>query len=218
MYFENSERIKDISSKVNCSIFVMPDDIQIDIPQALILEPVEKSVITVDQVRDILKLVSSKQQTEQYVIVRPADKLSDVAANAFLKNLEEPGEKIHYVLITENPSKLLPTVLSRASIYFLRIKEDDGIRDDAKSKELAKKLITAKARDLPSIAEEITKTKKNVRAEALNVVGLAIEMLYKSYYITKKDVFIRKLPKFLALYENLEKNGHIKLHLVADLC
>ena len=57
-----------------------------------------------------------------------------------------------------------------------------------------------------------------MRAYALLVLATAIEMLYKSYFITGKDVFVKKLPQFLTAYENIDKNGHIKLHLVADLC
>ena len=217
MYFNDLEKIEELSSKSNCTIFVMPDEVEVSISQALILEPVEKSVITVEQVREILGKVSTRQLKDRYVIIRPAEKLSEVAANAFLKNLEEPGEKIHYVLVTNNPSKLLPTVLSRARIYFFRDVREDGVKGNVKDKELAKRLIASKPKDLVSLAEEITKGKKNVRAEALKVIGLAIEMLYKSYFITEKEVFIKKLPKFLTLYENIDRNGHIKLHIVADL-
>ena len=77
--------------------------------------------------------------------------------------------------------------------------------------------VKAKPVDLPGIAEEITKKKEGARTRALAIVGTAIEMLYKSYYITGKEVFLKKLPKFLALYDGLYRNGHVKLHLVADL-
>lgn len=218
MYFDDLSRIQELSQKTNCVIFVIPSEIEVRISKALILQPEDKTMITVEQVRGILNKVSTKQLKDQYIIIRPAEKLTDVAANAFLKNLEEPNERIHYLLITDSPSKLLPTVLSRSRIYFLREKMDDSIKADEKDKELAKKLITAKPRDLMLIAEEISKKKSGARNEALKIVGLTIEMLYKSYFITEKEIFIRKLPKFLELYENLEQNGHIKLHFVADLC
>ena len=161
-----------------------------------------------------------RQVKEQYIIIRSAELLSADAANAFLKNLEEPKEKVHFVLVTDEPSRLLPTVLSRAAIYFLRQPSliDSEILADRKVKDLAKKLMVVRGDNLVKVAEEITAVKENKREFALLVVGVAIELLYKSYYITKKDVFVKKLPKFLELYENIEKNGHIKLHLVADLC
>ena len=218
MYFDDLSQAQEISSKTNCLVFVIPGDKDIFIPHAFFLKPEEKSVITVEQVRSVLDIVSKKQLEDQFVIVRPAEKLSDVAANAFLKNLEEPNEKIHYVLVTDSPSKLLPTILSRARIYFLREQIDNTISAEKHDLELAKKLMVAKDSDLIQIAEEISKKKTGARRDALKIVGLTIEMLYKSYFITNKEVFIKKLPRFLKLYENLEQNGHIKLHFVADLC
>ena len=218
MYFDNLNKIREISLKTNCAVFVLPAELNVSIPRLLVLKPEEKTVITAEQVRDIISDVSKKQLDDLFIMIRPADKLSDVAANAFLKNLEEPQDKVHYLLVTDSPSKLLPTILSRAQLYFWRERISDDILCDEKDKALAKKLITAKGSDLVFLADEITAKKNGTRAEALKIVGLAIEMLYKSYFITEKDVFIKKLPLFLRLYDNLEQNGHIKLHLIADLC
>ena len=218
MYFDNLNRIREISLKTNCAVFVLPAELNVSIPRLLVLKPEEKTVITAEQVRDLISDVSKKQLDDLFIMIRPADKLSDVAANAFLKNLEEPQDKVHYLLVTDSPSKLLPTILSRAQLYFWRERISDDILCDEKDKALAKKLITAKGSDLVFLADEITAKKNGTRADALKIVGLAIEMLYKSYFITEKDVFIKKLPLFLRLYDNLEQNGHIKLHLIADLC
>lgn len=218
MYFDNLNKIREISLKTNCAVFVLPAELNVSIPRLLVLKPEEKTVITAEQVRDIISDVSKKQLDDLFIMIRPADKLSDVAANAFLKNLEEPQDKVHYLLVTDSPSKLLPTILSRSQLYFWREQISDNILCDEKDKALAKKLITAKGSDLVFLADEITAKKNGTRAEALKIVGLAIEMLYKSYFITEKDVFIKKLPLFLRLYDNLEQNGHIKLHLIADLC
>ena len=68
------------------------------------------------------------------------------------------------------------------------------------------------------LAEEIGKKKDGVRAYALEILGAAIEMLYKSYFITGKEIFIKKLPKFLAAYEGISRNGHVKLQIVSNLC
>lgn len=219
MYFESVEEILGISSKTGCAIFVIPDSERVEIKNALVIQPEEKTTITVEQIREVIATVSTRQMSDRYIMIRPAEKLSDVAANAFLKSLEEPQEKVHYILITAHPSRLLPTILSRAAIYFLRREVDfSKIKADEREKALAKRLMTAGAKDLVSIAEEIARRKTGVREYALGIVGLAIEMLYKSYFLTGKEIFVTKLPKFLELYENLERNGHIKLHIVADLC
>lgn len=219
MFFDDINEIPKIASRVGTAIFVVPKDFEVEIPGALTLRPEEKSVITIEQVRDIISILAVKQTTERYIVIRPAELMNPEAANAFLKNLEEPKEKVHFVLITDSPSSLLSTILSRAEIYFLRQKVDfREILAEAKVKDLAKRLMTAKPAELPALAEEIAKKKDGVRAYALEVVGIAIEMLYKSYFLTSKEVFLAKLPKFLRLYENLARNGHVKLQIVSCLC
>ena len=219
MFFDDKHEILRIANRVGTAVFVVPEDVEVSIKGAIVLKPEEKSVITIEQVRRILPRLSVKQTAEQFVIIRPADLLNEEAANALLKNLEEPGENVHFVLITNNPAKLLPTILSRAEIYYLRRGDflKEGITADDKIKGLAKRLLAAKPGELVSLAEEITKKKDGVREYSLSIVETAIEMLYKSYFLTKKEAFLRKLPKFLKLYENLSMNGHVKLHLVADL-
>ena len=219
MFFESLEQIKDIASRTGCAIFVMPDNKDFELQGAITLRPEGKSIISIEQVREVISRLSMKQLDDVFVLVRPADLLGEDAANAFLKNLEEPKDKVHYVLITDSPSKLLPTILSRAQIYFLKQKyvvDGDLVADD-KMRDLAKRLIAARPADLVRIADEMTKKKDGVRAYVLSVLGVTIEMLFKSYFKTRKTIFIKKIPKFLACREAIEKNGHIKLHLVADL-
>lgn len=219
MFFDDLALIPQMACKNSTSIFVVPEPEDVELKNAILLQPDEKTVITIEQVRMALERVSLKQVSDQYILIRPADALGEEAANAILKNLEEPGDKIHYVLATSSPSRLLPTVLSRAAIYFYRNgdKFDLNINASEEEKTLTKRLIAARGTELVTIAEEIGKKKSNMRKYALSVVGLAIEMLYKSYFITKKDVFVKKIPKFLELYENINKNGNIRLHIVADL-
>lgn len=220
MFFDKISDISRIASRTGTSIFVVPDSMPVSINNAIVLSPEQKSVITIEQIRDVLRIISNKQLSEQYIIIRPADKLGDAAANALLKNLEEPVDKVHFVLITEHASSLLPTVLSRASIYFLRDdrKLDSNLSIDEKTKELAKRLLVAKPFELVGIADEITRKKSGARAYSLDVVGVTIEILYKSYFLTSKKIFISKLPKFLALYDAINRNGHIKLQILANLC
>lgn len=46
-------------------------------------------------------------------IVRDAEELTPSAANALLKTLEEPSRRVHFVLLTSRPGRLLDTILSR---------------------------------------------------------------------------------------------------------
>ena len=136
-----------------------------------------------------------------------------------LKSLEEPGDQVHFVLVTDEPSRLLTTILSRAALYVLKVSNDfSKIGADEKVKDLAKRLMVASGADLVAISEEIGKKKEGVRTYALEVVGAAIEMLYKTYFLTGKEVFLKKIPKFLGAYDAINRNGHVKLQIVANLC
>lgn len=220
MFFNSVDEILPIATRCGGAIFVLPDDVPFKIKNAFVIQPEEKTKITIEQIRQIIGRLGIKQLTDSYIIIRPADLMNTEAANALLKNLEEPKEKVHFVLITNSPAQLLPTILSRAPIYFLRqeVKFDQISCKDDDVKRLAKRLMVAKDSDLVQIAEEISKKKNGVRNYALEILGTAIEMLYKTYFLTNREVFVAKLPKFLNAYDNILKNGHIKLHFVADLC
>jgi DNA polymerase-3 subunit delta' len=73
-------------------------------------------VISVDQMRE--KLLAEISQTSfvggwKVGVLVGADRLNDASANAFLKTLEEPPEKTLFLLLTDAPQQLLPTIISR---------------------------------------------------------------------------------------------------------
>ena len=220
MFFDSLDDALSIARKTSAVLFVIPKDMDLKINNDFILQPEEKSVITIDQIRNMIARLSNKQIRDTFVLIRPADLMNEAAANAFLKILEEPNDKIHFVLATDSPSKILSTILSRVAIYFLKSgqKMNSKIVADEKDKVLAKRLLVAKPVELVDLAEEIAKKKGETRAYAMNILGLAIEMLYKSYFLTGKDVFIKKIPKFLKAYDAIAQNGHVKLQIVSNLC
>lgn len=74
-----------------------------------------KTVLTVDEVRRVNRFLSMTSHDGSYrvVIVDPADDMNTNAANALLKNLEEPPARTVFVLIVHSPGSLLPTIRSR---------------------------------------------------------------------------------------------------------
>lgn len=218
MFFEDITKIEEIARKNQTSIFVLPKTLGINLKNAYVLEPDKKTMIAIEQVRELFLKLSLKQTQDFFVVIRPANALSEAAANALLKNLEEPREKVHFLLITDSPAELLPTILSRSAIYFLREKIDLKIFADEQTKEWAKKIIFARKKELVTYAEELAKQKNGPREKVLAILGAAIEILEKSYFLTQKPALLKKMSQFLVAYENIKNNGHIKLHLVADLC
>ncbi|HNX33591.1 MAG TPA: DNA polymerase III subunit [Kiritimatiellia bacterium] len=79
--------------------------------------PEKKSrIISADQIRE--KLINEVTQTSfsggwKAGVLVGADRLNDASANAFLKTLEEPPEKTLFMLLSDAPQQLLPTIISR---------------------------------------------------------------------------------------------------------
>ncbi|WP_370209126.1 DNA polymerase III subunit delta' [Pararhodobacter marinus] len=74
-----------------------------------------KTQITVDEVRKLRDFfgLSSTEGGRRVVIVDSADEMNPNAANALLKLLEEPPAGAVLILISHQPSRLLPTIRSR---------------------------------------------------------------------------------------------------------
>ena len=81
-----------------------------------------KSVVTIDEVRRVSRFLSmtSHDGGWRVVIVDPADDMNLNAANALLKNLEEPPSRTLFFLIAHAPGSLLPTIRSRCHAIKLR--------------------------------------------------------------------------------------------------
>ncbi|HLP99249.1 MAG TPA: DNA polymerase III subunit delta' [Sideroxyarcus sp.] len=71
--------------------------------------------ISVDQIRDLSGFanLSAHCGGHRVVVVYPAEAMNNNAANSLLKTLEEPTDKLLFLLITNKPQQLLPTILSR---------------------------------------------------------------------------------------------------------
>lgn len=74
-----------------------------------------RTVIGIDDIRDVLRQVylNPYEGAFSVVIIDPAESMSEDAANALLKTLEEPPPQVLILLLTSNEEALLPTVRSR---------------------------------------------------------------------------------------------------------
>ncbi len=76
----------------------------------------KKSQISVAQIRELYEYLSlSTHQVEGYrvILISPAETLNLASANALLKMLEEPPANTLFLLVTSQPQRLLPTIISR---------------------------------------------------------------------------------------------------------
>ena len=85
-------------------------------PDNYVLEPEEADkAIKVDQVRDLVSFVVQTAQMggRKVVLIEPVEAMNINAANALLKSLEEPSGDTVLLLVSHQPSRLLPTIKSR---------------------------------------------------------------------------------------------------------
>lgn len=88
------------------------------------LEPEEGSkVIKIDQIRVLNHFLAQTSQQGGYrvAVVAPAEAMNVNAANALLKNLEEPGANTLLVLVSDTPSRVMPTLRSRCQALALAV-------------------------------------------------------------------------------------------------
>ncbi len=91
-------------------------------PEALVAPDEEKEgskkpskKISVEQIRALSNFtnLTAHQGGYRVVIIHPAETMNANAANALLKTLEEPPERMLIILVSHKPQQLLPTILSR---------------------------------------------------------------------------------------------------------
>jgi DNA polymerase-3 subunit delta' len=74
--------------------------------------------ISIDQIRELSTRVSlsGHAQEGKVFVICPAESMNTSAANALLKNLEEPTGRTLYILVSHRPSLLPPTIRSRCFV------------------------------------------------------------------------------------------------------
>lgn len=116
---------------------IHPDLFEVSLPNG-------KRRIPIDLIRDTTKRLDVRPHEGmiKMAIIDPAEQMSEPAANALLKTLEEPRFGSYIILITSQSSSLLPTIRSRCQIIrfrplpentVARILESEGVPPDRAS-------------------------------------------------------------------------------------
>jgi DNA polymerase III subunit delta' len=71
--------------------------------------------ISIDDIRELQAKVALRpyEGARKVALIAGAQAMTVEAANAFLKTLEEPSPTTHFILLTDRPNFLLPTIVSR---------------------------------------------------------------------------------------------------------
>src|SRR3990167_9092947 len=74
------------------------------------------SLAKIEDARALNSFTNLKVDSPTAIIINSVEEATDEAANAFLKNLEEPQEELYFILTAESIHKVLPTIVSRCQI------------------------------------------------------------------------------------------------------
>lgn len=170
-------------------------------PDIVFLEPEGKArIISVDAVRD--RVVEPMSTTSfsggwKVAVIYGADRMREGAANAFLKTLEEPPAKTMFLLLTDAPEGILPTIASRSQR--IDLPAGDGSLDDAQARE---DIADAFARrDVKALAEKLKELKDEAADEDTALVRKAFFRTIMSF--TRQLMISGKLPHYQA-FRNIE--------------
>uniref|UniRef100_A0A7V4KF75 Tm0771-like C-terminal domain-containing protein n=1 Tax=Fervidobacterium pennivorans TaxID=93466 RepID=A0A7V4KF75_FERPE len=97
-----------------------------DIQDLMVIEP--DTNIGIDEVRTVIEFLDFSPKGEiKKVILYDADKMTQEAANAFLKTLEEPPSYAILILVTSRWFSLLPTIRSRLQKLQIQLPIEPGL-------------------------------------------------------------------------------------------
>ena len=169
-------------------------------PDVVTLEPEGKArIISVDSMRE--RIVEPMSTTAfsggwKVGVISGVDRLNPQSANAFLKSLEEPTPKTMYLMTTDQPDSILPTIVSRAQRIDLPLSEGVLEGDDYEAVAAA-----FAARDASALAEKLRELKDEADDADVALVRKAFFKTVLSF--VRKMMLGGKLPAYQA-FRNVE--------------
>lgn len=79
----------------------------------------QNAKIKIEKIRDLLPFVQQTVDGWRVIVIEPAEALNIASANALLKTLEEPGDRIVIILLADHYLKLPATIRSRLQHFAL---------------------------------------------------------------------------------------------------
>ena len=104
-----------------------PAVIMLDTTHTLVSKKEIRKELPIEDIRELKRVLSFAPAGGEWrlAIINEADRMSEEAANAFLKLLEEPGANTLLILVAPHKDLLLPTILSRTqTVGFLTVSDE----------------------------------------------------------------------------------------------
>ncbi len=180
----------------------------------------EKGAITIESIRRLYTMLSTVEPQGRVVIIDYAERMAPAAQNAFLKLLEEPTPGNRFMLLTHQPERMLPTIISRSQrvdIKPVTAEQSLALLDDLKVSDATKRAqLVFIAEGLPA---ELTRLSENddrfakragiVKDARLLVTGTVYDrlLLAKKYKDTRPDALVLVEDALKQLRLTIANNG-----------
>ena len=159
----------------------------------------DKKNIDIAQIRKMINYTnkSSFNDTPRFILIDNIENLNKNSVNALLKVIEEPNDKIYFILINNNEKKILPTLKSRCLTFKINFTFDEVI--SVTNKLLGKNIFEiinidiisyyitpGEIVDLINLSED-----KGINLKTLNLSDLLKLLIDNKYY--KKNKLVKNL-------------------------
>ncbi len=172
----------------------------------LLIEPKGAS-LKIEQIRELQQIVRSgpAMSPVQCVIIEGADSMTDEAAGAFLKTLEEPPAGVVFVLLVEREDRLPGTIASRCQKILFEEKKTDWKPDPALA-EFYRELRSLKQKGIIgqiSFAARLEKERERIE-----------DLLYDlTFYAMNELKNLRMVRILLDAVKNIKRKANVRLAL-----
>ncbi len=154
-------------------------------------------------VRELSRFVNLSISEPSAILIEDIDQATVEAQNAFLKNLEEPQEKLIYILTARSEESVIPTISSRCQLITvagnaLEIGEEEEKKiEDFLSSSIGEKL---------KLTSKITK-----KDQAVEFLKNTIFVIHKKLH--KNPSLAGQIELAIETMRRIEKNGNIQIQL-----
>lgn len=168
----------------------------------------EKRDITVDQIRAVRRdaVVMPNEAAKKVYIIKEAGSMNLSAQNAMLKLLEEPPSHAAFILLEENPGRLLPTVRSRCVELNLGESPEPEAEEDAAhalAREAVGTLLKGDRLSVCVLAIRLEKLDRQAMAAFLRSVKALMAEKLREYLAEEKNG--AECDRVLAIINNFDK-------------
>ena len=166
----------------------------------------KNSPIKIEEIRDLQhKLQLSSQSKYKIAIINDAALITQEAANALLKTLEEPVRNTILILITQNKEKIIPTITSRCIIYNFNLvtqKQINNLIQEFNLTPKEKEQILTLSCGRPGIALALVQNKKALlnRRKFLSNFNRLLQSDINTQFLFVEKIFKQDLNKTINIW------------------